>query len=591
MYLEKFKIKNFRLIKETTLNFNPGLNVLIGENNSGKTAIIDALRLCIGFKDQKREIYINKSDFHINNDSNLLDDIEFNLFFKINDEFEKACFIELYNPKNDCLELNFRYNLNTSAPIERINYKIWGGENEGQNISNEVFQLFYHVYLGALRDARRHLHPGRNSKLAQFFSKIDSKELSHDFDKDEMIKSLNEAIKDEKIFEFIEKAKKEYISTHLTETTIDDIDIDIKFLPHNFEDFVEKFKILLPYSNETGDLEQKYLELHQNGLGYNNLIYISILLGDLKDLNKIEKGSYVSLLVEEPEAHLHPQLQNLFFNYLNELNKELNTEKNQGFQIFVSSHSPTLTAKSDLDSLIILQNFNNSINNISMKNSNLSLDNKKYLLKFLDVTKSQLFFAKSVILVEGISEALLLPILGEILGYNFDKQGVEVVNVNGLSFKHFIPLFSKNINFENNTTKNILTSRCSIVTDDDRKNLFSRPSNTFKSLKKTEDINLRVFGGMKTFEFALFNASNKNIEILTPLYKKVHPTMGKKFSEKIKGMIYKEQFIFNNLKIKEKSEFAWELSMLLNSESEVKNKFKVPNYIVEAIEFAIGKND
>ncbi|WP_225369573.1 TOPRIM nucleotidyl transferase/hydrolase domain-containing protein [Methanobrevibacter arboriphilus] len=78
-----------------------------------------------------------------------------------------------------------------------------------------------------------------------------------------------------------------------------------------------------------------------------------------------------------------------------------------------------------------------------MKNSNLSLDNKKYLLKFLDVTKSQLFFAKSVILVEGISEALLLPIFGEILGYNFDKQGVELVNVNGLSFKHFIPLFSK----------------------------------------------------------------------------------------------------------------------------------------------------
>ncbi|WP_225369575.1 hypothetical protein [Methanobrevibacter arboriphilus] len=84
---------------------------------------------------------------------------------------KKLVSLNYITQKNDCLELNFRYNLNTSAPIERINYKIWGGENEGQNISNEVFQLFYHVYLGALRDARRHLHPGRNSKLAQFFFK------------------------------------------------------------------------------------------------------------------------------------------------------------------------------------------------------------------------------------------------------------------------------------------------------------------------------------------------------------------------------------------------------------------------------------
>jgi putative ATP-dependent endonuclease of the OLD family len=63
MYLEKFIIKNFRGIKDISLVFNKGLNVLIGENNTGKTAIIDALRVCLSYGNQKREIYVSKSDF------------------------------------------------------------------------------------------------------------------------------------------------------------------------------------------------------------------------------------------------------------------------------------------------------------------------------------------------------------------------------------------------------------------------------------------------------------------------------------------------------------------------------------------------
>lgn len=65
MYLKYLTIKNFRAIKETTLNFNKGVNVLIGANNSGKTAVIDALRLSLGYKDQKN-IYVSKNDFYIN---------------------------------------------------------------------------------------------------------------------------------------------------------------------------------------------------------------------------------------------------------------------------------------------------------------------------------------------------------------------------------------------------------------------------------------------------------------------------------------------------------------------------------------------
>ncbi len=153
---------------------------------------------------------------------------------------------------------------------------------------------------------------------------------------------------------------------------------------------VDNLKIQLPiYSDDLigGDpSKQKHFELYQNGLGYNNLIYIATILGDLKQRKELQKETYVALLIEEPEAHLHPQLQNLFFNYLNKLDTE------QGFHIFISSHSPTITAKSNLKSVIVLQNQEHKIQALSLIKSGLSDTNHKYLRKFLDVTKSQLFF-------------------------------------------------------------------------------------------------------------------------------------------------------------------------------------------------------
>ena len=135
----------------------------------------------------------------------------------------------------------------------------------------------------------------------------------------------------------------------------------------------------------------------------------------------MEKEAYIALLIEEPEAHLHPQLQNIFFNYLNKLNKS-------GFQIFVTSHSPTITAKADLDSLIVLQEQEDKIFALSIKKTNLDDSNKNICANswmlggdrngdfHSQLTKSQLFFSNGVILVEGISEALLLPVFSKIMG-------------------------------------------------------------------------------------------------------------------------------------------------------------------------------
>jgi len=99
MYLGKFNIKNFRTIENLTLTFNRGLNILIGENNSGKTAIIDALRICIGYGNLRRDLYVKDSDFHLQRNSitDASTEIEFHLYFKIENPQEKGWFIDLLN--------------------------------------------------------------------------------------------------------------------------------------------------------------------------------------------------------------------------------------------------------------------------------------------------------------------------------------------------------------------------------------------------------------------------------------------------------------------------------------------------------------
>ncbi|MCC7553951.1 MAG: AAA family ATPase [Methanobacteriaceae archaeon] len=588
MYLEKINIKNFRLIKDLTLTFQQGVNILIGENNVGKTTIIDALRICLGYKDQKKDIYITKDDFHICSENpEKLNDIEFLLSFKTKNDDEQGCFMELYNQTSNSFDLNYKFTLKKKHNMEFVSSKRWGGEKEDQHIPSDVFDLFHHVYLGALRDAKRYLKPGKNNQIGNFFSKV---ELGEEFEKEKMINSLNETIKDEDIFKFIKEAKEKHIDTHLNEITFDNnnININFEFLPQNFDDFVKNFKTILPILNS-----KQYLELYQNGLGYNNLIYISILLGDLKELNKFHECLYIALLIEEPEAHLHPQLQNLFFEYINKLNEEINSDENQSFQIFISSHSPTLTSKARLDSLITLQNNGNDILPVSLKESNLSNINKDYLYKFLDVTKSQLFFAKSVILVEGPTEQILIPAFAKFLKKDLEKHGVEVVNVNGVAFKHFIPLFSNNLQSldDDYTTikKNILSSKCIILTDDDRKEFDGEQSSTFKKILDCEDDNLEIYNATKTFEYELFKENLEDLDLLEKIYRKLHRDLSENFFSELSKGKNKEKVVFDYLKINKKSQFAMELAMELKNVDET--KFKVPKYIKDAITNACEKQD
>jgi putative ATP-dependent endonuclease of OLD family len=591
MYLKNLLIKNFRAIKEASFTFDRGLNTIIGENNSGKTAVIDALRICFSYGNQWRDIYIRKDDFYIDveNVESKNTSIEFDLIFEIEKEEESGLFYDLLVQKDDKqeLQMHFYYYIQEIKGTEKVKYKIWGGENEGQQITPDVLDLINFVYLSPARDAVDALRPVRWNRLGELFSNIvidkEKRKIDEKYRKELAAKVTSFYKKDDDWTNLIESGK-EKINKHLNKTSIEgkEQNIDINFLPFEFRRIVDNLRIQFPFYKEdeiNGDLEkQKYLQISQNGLGYNNLLYIATVLGDLTNKKEyVEPKAYYSLLIEEPEAHLHPQLQNIFFNYMNVLDKK-------GIQIFITSHSPTITAKVDLNSLIILQNQQRKIYSLSLRKSELNEINKKYLAKFLDVTKSQLFFSNGTILVEGISEALLMPVFSRIMGkeYDIEKKGIEIVNINGVAFEHFAKLYNSN-----NKGKR-LASRCAIITDNDRDKETKEFSSRAKKALKLKGGNLKVYLGEITFEHELFTAGDDNgdgnEDIILKIYNEMHPRTRFKKSSKKEGA----DFLINKLNdFEDKSELAHRLAIKLDEDNDARSKFKVPKYIQDAIKWVV----
>lgn len=582
MYLKKIEIKRFRGLNQLTLNFNKGLNILIGENNAGKTAIIDALRICLGYGNPWKDIYISASDFYLNktDPSMPLGDIEFHLYFDVQTPHKEGIFNDLFtiNPEGKTeLQLHFRYSLYEKKGIKKIRHKVWGGDNEGQIVTPEIFELLYFVYLSALRDAVQCLKPVKGNRLGQLYSYLEQDKSQQDA----LAGKVRNVLHDDNEWKALIANGKGKINEHLSKTCMDGKEqpVTIDFFPFEFRKIVDTLRIQLPvYSDHLLEdpKQQMYFDLSQNGLGYNNLIYTAIVLGDLKKKLEIEPDCYTALLIEEPEAHLHPQLQNIFFSYLGTLNEDI------GFQIFITSHSPTITAKAKLNSLIVLQSQDNQIKALSLSASALDDPNKKYLSKFLDVTKSQMFFSNGIILVEGISESLLLPIFSKMLEgeYDIEKKGVELVNINGVAFEHFGKLF----NAENETQR--LSCRCAILTDDDRAAWSEEVSSRALKAKELENYLLKVELAEKTFEYELFKTGN-NKDILISIFTEMHPIAASRVIQSGSIEDCAASFVERVKSNKAKSELAHRLALKLEEDNAARLAFKVPEYIARAIKWVV----
>ena len=582
MYLKSINIKSFRCIKDQTIEFHKGVNILIGENNTGKTAILDAMRLCLGFGLERRELYFQIENFHIDNSGVQCNIAEFHLVFSELTSREQGIFVEMLSISEDgnpelALHVQFFYDMEK----DRMRVKYWGGENEGQDIPHQILELLYYTHLGALRDATHDLAPCRGNKISQLFLKL----IANEEQRQQLSNNMNNSIKNAANWRNLLNRGKRKIMDHLERVTLqnEESNIEIDFVEATFRKIVENLKIYIPVQaisdkelEEEGSVERENINFNisQNGLGYNNLIYAATVLGDLLERRVSEPDSFIALLIEEPEAHLHPQWQNILFSYLQEI-------ETKGMQVFITSHSPTITAKTDINSIIVLTRSDDNIKSIPLRSIDISDKHKKYLQRFLDVTKCQLFFAKSVILVEGISESILMPSFAKIIGdaYHLEKNAVEVVNINGVAFEPFANLFNK----ENERER--INIKCSIVTDDDRDE-GEVSSRAVKALELKRGM-VEVYLARKTFEYELYL---ENESLIKTAYAEIHTQTNLDFEgQSIEECA--EQFIEKLNRNRDKAVFAQHLANKIEEDSDFKLNFKLPEYIENAIKWAVSGNE
>jgi len=109
-----------------------------------------------------------------------------------------------------------------------------------------------------------------------------------------------------------------------------------------------------------------------------------------------------------------------------------NEYNKSGAQIIISTHSTILALKINLKNFILMKR--GCGYDLTYGETGLEKGDYLFLQRFFEATKSNLFFAKNVIMVEGDAENLLLPVLAEILGYPLEKYGISIVNVGSTAF-------------------------------------------------------------------------------------------------------------------------------------------------------------
>lgn len=454
MVLSTLTLRNFRSCYDTTIPLRSDMTVLVGENNSGKSNVIEALRLVLTPLGSRRTRFFETTDVAFGQEN---DQIELVAVFDELTAIQRGHYTTALDVQDMRAIYTTRYRIDPERP-SRSRPVISVGPGDGPEVEPAKREELCHVYLEPLRDAHRELDSSGSRRLARVI------EYLHDPAKiAAFVDTANTELRKLESHPVVRETE-ERIAAHLFDMTepVREQQMGVRFTDYQLHRLATALRVKL------GERGIDLADVADSGLGYANILYIATVLLQLRTAKDAE---LTVLLVEEPEAHLHPQMQAVFLEYLREQAASSAGDDAAGpagrIQVVVTTHSPVIASSVPVESVVVLRSTRvdesaiaeteedpitvtrKATRAVPVASLGLSSDESRKLGQYLDATKAALLFGTRVILVEGVSEAVLIPVLGRRLYSGSDPvsvrrrralAGLTIVNIGSVDFEPYVKL-------------------------------------------------------------------------------------------------------------------------------------------------------
>lgn len=612
MYIKKVKIKNYRNFGDPPFEMDlKPFTVVLGENNVGKTNLLNALGLIFSqeimifrkrvleiddinyfsvgaFKDQIRNFEIKAEDIEfpevtvevtladMDDDqeavvgdwfcNQVLTEAKITYQFAPTANYDRVGWIEIQRKIiKKKIEDGESEPFFIDFPIGDYRYSIFGGNDTSNECNMYFLKMLKMEFLDALRDAKKELIASGEYRL--LYRILIQKDKEKYGDIKAVLKTLDDVVNKNPNLESIKGDVKILLDKVSLQSGESDNAIDFIFSSPEASELLKKISMIYGANP---------ISVERNGLGRNNLLYISLILSHLSAQETGGGDTFFRLIaIEEPEAHLHPHLQ----DHLAENIETIQKGSGKAMQLLLTTHSTNIASKMNLNRSVIIFNDQNGLPASHYILSGIDEAKEKstihYLSKYIDATKSRMFFARKLILVEGIAEQLLIPLFfKDDSEKSLEKVGCNIINVNGVAFSHFLKIIRSGFFIKG-----------LVLTDRDTGKKTEERATDLKKNYEQEDLICVEISEDSTFEKDIIAANNngKGKEILLNSLKDTKPQKGVEYKNEIGTNDLNTESFFSEIE-NYKSEFAFNLASQLKEESN-RAGFTIPLYIKNGFNF------